>query len=1183
MGKAKKGKRAGKEEEMDSDVDMEDQAVDEPVKVKAKGKDKKKKQGVDGSSEKTDSKKKESADESEDEEPRPKAKSKKGKKAQDSDDEFEIEKPKVVAKKNVKAKGGFALLQMEGDDNDEDIEQSSDNDSEETVTIQKAKPQQQKKQEPQGKKGKKGKKKRNDSDDDIEKVLAELELEYSGQTKDTRVEVKEVTVVGTDDSVTKSKQKDADDFEDKDNEINDNEGEGGTVKTAAQKKKEKKERERQKKLAQKKAEVAKKSEGTTVSQEEKSTEQIKAAPKPADKQIEHREKDGEGEEGGEDDVAEEDGKKKKKKGTKEDPKDKAKGKGPAKKTIAAMQEALKKLKEDEERLQREEEERVREEEAREAARLEQLQLEQERKEKKKLKEKQRKERLKAEGKLLTNKQKLDRARAQAMIDALKAKGVDLPDVGEKKARPGTRVRPSKVKQQLSTEEKERDDEKKDESNDDSEQVQVEIVDQQVPEEPKTEAEVKDSWDAESTEEEHEEDQSEQIVKPTKPVSQETTKQRQVVSKKESSESESDTVSGSESESESDSDEDSEPDDKMTDAERKKEKARIRIQTRRIQAEKNKTLDNLRAAVVCVLGHVDTGKTKILDKLRRTNVQDGEAGGITQQIGATNVPIEAIQESTRYVKGFADKKFKIPGLLIIDTPGHESFSNLRNRGSSLCDIAILVVDIMHGLEPQTIESINLLKAKKCPFVVALNKIDRLYDWQTMSRKDVQDIVKNQAPNTQREFEARTKEVIVQFAEQGLNAAVFYENPDPRSYISLVPTSAVTGEGMGNLLGLVVDACQGPLAKRLMFSEELQATVLEVKALPGLGTTIDCILVNGTLREGDTMIVAGTDGPIVTQIRSLLMPQPLKELRVKNAYIEYREIKAAQGVKIAAKDLEKAIAGLNLQVAQKADEVELLREETARELTSALGHIKLAERGVYVQASTLGALEALLDFLKSSKIPYAGIRIGPVVKKDIMKASIMLEHDSQYATILAFDVKIEKDAQDLADSVGVKIFQADIIYHLFDKFTAYREELKQRKRDENKHIAVFPCKLKVLPQFIFNSRDPIVIGVMVEAGVVKEGTPICVPSKEFVDLGIVTSIEYNHKPVETARKGQEVCIKIESVPGEAPKMFGRHFDEKDFLVSKISRQSIDACKDYFRDDLHKTDWQLMVELKKLFQIL
>lgn len=332
---------------------------------------------------------------------------------------------------------------------------------------------------------------------------------------------------------------------------------------------------------------------------------------------------------------------------------------------------------------------------------------------------------------------------------------------------------------------------------------------------------------------------------------------------------------------------------------------------------------LRAPVVCVLGHVDTGKTKILDKLRRTNVQDGEAGGITQQIGATNVPIDAIKDQCKIVKNGSEFEYKVPGLLIIDTPGHESFSNLRNRGSSLCDIAILVVDIMHGLEPQTIESINLLKQKKTPFLVALNKIDRLYDWVTMPRKDVRDTLKAQEQNTQMEFKKRTDEVISQFAMEGLNAKLFYENPDVKTYISLVPTSAITGEGMGNLLYLICEFSQNMLSRRLMFSEELQATVLEVKAIPGLGTTIDAILINGRLREGDTAILAGTEGPITTQIRSLLMPQPMKELRVKNAYIEHKEVQAAQGVKIAAKDLEKAIAGLNLLIAHKPDEVELMR--------------------------------------------------------------------------------------------------------------------------------------------------------------------------------------------------------------------------------------------------------------------
>nr|XP_018899870.1 PREDICTED: eukaryotic translation initiation factor 5B [Bemisia tabaci] len=859
--------------------------------------------------------------------------------------------------------------------------------------------------------------------------------------------------------------------------------------------------------------------------------------------------------------------KKKKKGAEKDvkeEKDSGKGKGPGKKALAAMQEALRKMREEEEKAQREEEERIRAIEEAEKARQEQLRVEQERKEKKKQKEKERKERLKAEGKYLTPKQKADRARALALVEALKAQGLVIgekkPKSAHKKSDPHYNSHDKNTDAQAAQSE-----------------VEVKIVDVKKEESEEKEDEIKDSWDMISSEEEEEEEAADKAEK-AKAETSELEKKMDGVKVK--SDSESEDESGSDDSGSEDDDSDDSEGDKN---ENRLQKIKQRIQKRRDKAEKKRSLDVLRAPIVCVLGHVDTGKTKILDKLRRTNVQDGEAGGITQQIGATNVPIDAIKEQGKIVKGFSQMELRVPGLLIIDTPGHESFSNLRNRGSSLCDIAILVVDIMHGLEPQTIESINLLKNKKTPFVVALNKIDRLYDWNSTPKKDIRETIKAQAPNTIVEFERRTKEVILQFAEQGLNAALFYENPDTRSYVSLVPTSAITGEGMGNILALIVEICQNMLAKRLMFSEELQATVLEVKAISGLGTTIDAILVNGYLREGDTMVLAGTEGPIVTQIRSLLMPQPLKELRVKNAYIDHKEVKAAQGVKIAAKELEKAIAGLNLYVAQQPDEVEVLTKEVSHELKSALSHIKVHDRGVYVQASTLGSLEALLEFLRSSKIPYCSFRIGPVVKKDVMKASTMLEHESRYATILAFDVKVERDAQELADAVGVKIFQADIIYHLFDKFTAYTEELKQKKRDEFKSIAVFPCKLRVLPQFIFNSRDPIVMGVMIEAGIVKEGTPICVPSKEFVELGIVTGIESNHKPVESARKGQEVCIKIEPIPGEAPKMFGRHFDEKDMLVSKISRQSIDACKDYFRDDLVKTDWQLMVELKKMFEIL
>lgn len=290
---------------------------------------------------------------------------------------------------------------------------------------------------------------------------------------------------------------------------------------------------------------------------------------------------------------------------------------------------------------------------------------------------------------------------------------------------------------------------------------------------------------------------------------------------------------------------------------------------------------LRSPIVCVLGHVDTGKTKLLDYIRKTHIQDNEAGGITQQIGATFVPPIAIKDQCKISK--TPTELEIPGLLIIDTPGHESFTNLRSRGSSLCDIAILVIDIMHGLEQQTIESINLLKARKTPFIVALNKIDRLYDWKKGVRRDVQDLMNSQQQNTKLEFEKHTKEIILQLNEQSLNAALYYENPDIRSYVSLVPTSAVTGDGMGNLINLISHYCQLMLHKRLIFQpDKLEATVLEVKALPGLGTTIDVILVNGRLNEGEKVVLAGHDGPIVTQIRSLLVPQPLKGMKFCTFY-------------------------------------------------------------------------------------------------------------------------------------------------------------------------------------------------------------------------------------------------------------------------------------------------------------
>merc|ERR1711962_755306 len=950
------------------------------------------------------------------------------------------------------------------------------------------------------------------------------------------------------------------------------EAEGGTVKTAAQKKKEKKAKQLQKLKEEKEKE---RKGGKPQAQEEKKSEAVKEA-------TPENEGEGEGEE------EKDDKKGKKKKGKKEKEEEEAKKKKkPNKAILAAMAETLAKQKEEEERLRAEEEEKERLEEERVAAAIAAKQREEEKRAAKKEREKQKKDQLKAEGKWLTPAQKAAKARADAALEAMRAQGAEVPVAGEKKL---TMKERAKLKKQNKSRHAEQAAASKETTPEKVVEEMVEVVKVEESKEPEKAAEeeedVLDNWmdaDDSDKEEEAKKNQSEKKEKASPEGEQVGGDEDSEEEESEDEEEEEESESESEESSSEEEEEDLEETDGKTLAEIKRERAIARIKDRMKKNAEAKSKDNLRSPVVCVLGHVDTGKTKILDKLRRTSVQDGEAGGITQQIGATNVPIPVIKEQCKMVQGFADSPLRLPGLLIIDTPGHESFSNLRDRGSSLCDIAILVIDIMHSLEPQTIESLNLLKKKKTLFVEALNRIDRLYEWKPNKHKDVREVLESQGHNTKMEFEKKKDEVILGLAEQGLNAALFWNNPDPNDYISLVPTSAHSGDGMGNLMAMLVEMSQNMLAERLSFTEELQATVLEVKAIGGFGTTIDVVLVNGHLKFGQTLVLTGTEGPIVTTVKALLTPSKMQDLRVKCGYTEHKELKAAQGVKIAAKELEKAIAGLSVRVAHHQDEVEILKEAAERDLASALNAIKLKPLGVFVQASTLGSLEALLEFLKTSKIPYAGISIGPVHKRDIMKASSMLERDSQWAVILAFDVKVEKEAQEMADSVGVRIFTADIIYHLFDKFMNYREELKNRRKEEFKNVAVFPCKLRILPQYIFNSRDPIVMGVNVEAGAVRMGTPICVPAKEFVFIGIISSIEINNKPLDTAQKGQEVCIKIEAIPGEPPKMVGRHFEPEDQLVSRISRESIDAVKNYFRDEMTKADWQLMIELKKIFDIL
>ena len=626
--------------------------------------------------------------------------------------------------------------------------------------------------------------------------------------------------------------------------------------------------------------------------------------------------------------------------------------------------------------------------------------------------------------------------------------------------------------------------------------------------------------------------------------------------------------------------------KEREARMKKENSRKRRIQRDIDAKAARSPDKLRSPIAVIMGHVDTGKTKLLDNIRSTNVQEGEAGGITQQIGATQFSPDLLKSKTAPMKGVAGfNEIRLPGLLMIDTPGHESFSNLRSRGSSLCDIAILVIDLMHGLEPQTIESLNMLRKGKTPFVVALNKVDRCYGWKSNVNAPIRDTLAAQDDNTRSEFHDRAQKSMTQLNEQGLNCALYWENNSPEDTISLVPTSAHTGEGVPDLLGMLIKGTQDMQTEKIMYHTSLQCTVLEVKNIDGYGATCDVVLVNGVLKEGDRIVISTMDGPVETVIKALLTPPPNKEMRVKNEYLHHKELAGAIGVKIVAPDIGKAIAGTPVLIIEDEDDPDDVKEDVQSDITAITKALETDSKGVIVHASTLGAMEALLQFLRNEckpPIPVSHISIGTIFKKDVMRARLM--HDKglpEFATILAFDVHVDKDAQTMADEDNVRIFTADIIYHLFDQFTAYMAGITAERKEAAQAVVQFPCILKIMPQHIFNKKDPIVLGVEVLEGNVRIGTTLCIPSLDNLVIGEVVNIQNNHRDTTIAKKGMSVAIKI-SNEGNPTLMYGRQFDHTSSLYSQLTRASIDACKEFFKDEMTKEDWQLVVKLKKVFNI-
>lgn len=595
----------------------------------------------------------------------------------------------------------------------------------------------------------------------------------------------------------------------------------------------------------------------------------------------------------------------------------------------------------------------------------------------------------------------------------------------------------------------------------------------------------------------------------------------------------------------------------------------------------------KSPICCVLGHVDTGKTKLLDKLRETDVQGKEAGGITQQIGATFFPADMLARLC------SSSPPEFPGILMIDTPGHETFSNLRSRGSSLCNLAILVVDLVHGLEQQTIESIAMLRQRRTPFIVALNKVDRLYDWEEPAAdthgQSVKELIEAQKPHTQSEFNSLLSSTIAQLAAQGINSTLFYQNDKPHKYVSLVPTSAITGAGIPDLIRLILRLCSQYMREKMLMGSDLECTVLEVKPEEGFGITLDAILSNGTLVEGARIGLSGTDGPIITTIKALLLPQPLRETRVKSPYTQVKSVSASVGVKIAALGLETAVAGSRIYpVTGDERTVQEAIEEDMAQLTSGLTR---DDRGILVAASTLGSMEALLAFLRAAQVPVAGIVLGRAVKrKDLLRAAAM--PDPQHRVLLCFNVPADEEA---ARAAGVKVFTAEIIYHLLDMYKKYARELTASAKEAYAQDATFPVELEIIPDCVFTTRSPLVLGVRVLRGTLKLHTPLCVfggaastgsdaaGAAVVCKIGRCASIREKNRDVQRASAGSEVAIKIEIDRNETPRVMGKHLQTTDRLYSIVSRKSINLLKEHFGDEIDQEHVELLFLLKRKFDII
>ncbi len=582
---------------------------------------------------------------------------------------------------------------------------------------------------------------------------------------------------------------------------------------------------------------------------------------------------------------------------------------------------------------------------------------------------------------------------------------------------------------------------------------------------------------------------------------------------------------------------------------------------------------IRAPITCILGHIDHGKTTILDYIRGTIVQQREAAGITQHIGASYFPTEDIKNFLRKSKQeFAEKDIKLPGILVIDTPGHAAFLNLRRRGGAVADIAILVIDVTAGTMPITWESVRILRDRKTPFVIAANKIDRISGWKSKKDADFLDSYNSQKPHVKEFLDEKIFQIMGNFLEEGFKGIERYDKiKDFTKQVAIVPTSGKTGEGISTLLLILMGLVQQYLTENLKFSEgPAKGVVLEVKKEKGQGKTMDVLIYDGVINKGDEFIVGGLEKPIKSKVRALLIPKPLDEIRdPRQKFDSVDLVAAAAGIKILSPNIENVVAGSPFRGIGDPSEETTIYNEVESEVESI--RIKTDKAGVVLKADTLGSLEALENHFTKNGVKISIADVGPIKKEDIINANIVKEFDPYSATVLGFNVPILPEANEQALTDNIRIFTNNVIYRLLEDYIEYSDTRKAEDTAKGLSELILPAKLKMLPDFIFRNSNPAVFGVKVEAGTLYPKVPLI--TEEGKRVKRIHQIQDKGQTVEKAVRDSEVAVSIRGIE------IGRDIGNDETLFVNLPESHVRQLMGKFLDELTTDQKEALREFIKL----